>query len=361
MPFEDAKQKQRDRNYCHNIPIPHSPFPPMPWIELSLTLRSDQQAAVEAVLEGVGALSVTLLDADANTSNEHAILEPAVGETPLWSLVVLSALFEADVDRSILVDALGQSLAELEPDQIVFREVADQDWTRVWMDQFKPMQFGRRLWIYPWNIEPPVDDAGLDPSSPSCDRGTSASMRVDRSLASCDRGTSASMRVVVRLDPGMAFGTGTHPTTALCLEWLDQTDVSTKSVIDYGCGSGVLAIAAALLGAKSVVGIDNDPQALEASRDNAERNGVADVIALHLPDAAPGMAADVLVANILAGPLAELAPLFASRIKAGGALALSGILDGQQQELLARYAEWFEDLSVAVREDWVRIDGRRRR
>ena len=298
----------------------------MPWIELSLTLRSDQQAAVELALEEVGALSVTLLDADADTSNEQAILEPGVGETPLWSLVVLSALFEADVDRSGLVHVLSELLPELEPDQIDFREVADQDWTRVWMDQFKPMQFGKRLWIYPWNIEPPTQ----------------------------------ADTVIVRLDPGMAFGTGTHPTTALCLEWLDQADLVGKSVIDYGCGSGVLAIAAALLGANPVVGIDNDPQALEASRDNAERNGVAAAISLYLPDADPGVVADVLVANILAGPLAELAPLFAARVRAGGALALSGILVGQQEELLESYDEWFEDLSVAIREDWVRIDGRRR-
>ncbi|HET9032118.1 MAG TPA: 50S ribosomal protein L11 methyltransferase [Dokdonella sp.] len=305
----------------------------MSWLELSLTLRSDLQESVETALEDVGALSVTLLDADADTSNEQAILEPAVGETPLWSLIVLSALFESDVDRNGLVLVLSELLPDLEPGQIVFREVADQDWTRVWMDQFKPMQFGQRLWIYPWNIEPPAQQEE----------------------------SGAPRRVTVRLDPGMAFGTGTHPTTALCLEWLDQVSLTGKSVIDYGCGSGVLAIAAALLGAKSVLAIDNDPQALEASRDNAERNGVADRICLHLPDADPDGVADVLVANILAGPLAELAPLFASRVRAGGALALSGILVGQQAELLERYNEWFEDLTVARREDWVRIDGRRRR
>ena len=305
-------------------------------IELTLTLRSDQQEAVEAALEDVGALAITLLDADADTSNEQAILEPGVGETPLWSLIVLSALFEGGVDRSGLLHVLGEFLPDLEPAQISFREVADQDWTRVWMDQFKPMRFGERLWIYPWNIEPPVQaDALVDPSS-------------------------ASMRVVVRLDPGLAFGTGTHPTTALCLEWLDQTDIAGKSVIDYGCGSGVLAIAAALLGASDVVAIDNDPQAIVASRDNAERNGVAGSVSLFLPDADPGNMADVLVANILAGPLHQLAPVFATRLKPGGALALSGILIGQRDELLERYSKWFDELSATVREDWVRIDGRRR-
>jgi ribosomal protein L11 methyltransferase len=297
----------------------------MTWLELSLTLRSDQQEPVEAALEEVGALAITLLDADADTGNEQAILEPAVGETPLWSLIVLSALFEADVDRNGLVHVLSELLPELEPGQILFREVADQDWTRVWMDQFKPMQFGERLWIYPWNIEPP-ENAGT---------------------------------VTVRLDPGLAFGTGTHPTTALCLEWLDRAQLRGKSVIDYGCGSGVLAIAAALLGAASVIGIDNDPQALLASRDNAERNGVAS-IELLLPDVGSDALADVLVANILAGPLSSLAPVFAQRVKPGGAIALSGILVGQQDELLERYAEWFDQLAATVREDWVRIDGIRR-
>ncbi|MBL0162690.1 MAG: 50S ribosomal protein L11 methyltransferase [Xanthomonadales bacterium] len=295
-------------------------------IELSLTLRSDQQEAVEAALEDVGALAVTLLDADADTSNEQAILEPGVGETPLWSLIVLTALFEADIDRSGLLHVLGELLPDLEPAQIVFREVADQDWTRVWMDQFKPMRFGERLWIYPWNIEPPAE----------------------------------SELVIVRLDPGLAFGTGTHPTTALCLEWLDQADLGDKTVIDYGCGSGVLAIAAALLGARKVIAIDNDPQAIEASHDNAERNGVAGSISLFLPDADPGATADVLVANILAGPLHALAPVFAARLGSGGALALSGILIGQRDELLERYSEWFDGLSATVRDDWVRIDGRRR-
>ncbi|MFZ1391728.1 MAG: 50S ribosomal protein L11 methyltransferase [Dokdonella sp.] len=298
----------------------------MTWLELSLTLRSDQQESVEAALEDVGALAVTLLDAEADTSNEQAILEPAVGETPLWSTIVLAALFEADVDRSGLLHVLGELLPELEPAQIQFREVADQDWTRVWMDQFQPMQFGRRLWIYPWNIEPPADE-GI---------------------------------VTVRLDPGLAFGTGTHPTTALCLEWLDQLDLQGKTVIDFGCGSGVLAIAAALLGAAHVTGIDNDPQAIEASRDNAGRNGVADRIELALPDQASVESCDLLVANILAGPLYDLAPLFAMRIRPGGLLALSGILDGQQQELLDRYAGWFDELVVTRREDWIRINGRRR-
>lgn len=295
-------------------------------LELSLTLRADQQEAVEAALDEVGALAMTLLDADADTANENAILEPAVGETPLWPMIVLCALFEAGIDRSGLLHVLGELLPDLAPEQVTFRDVGERDWTRAWMDQFKPMRFGARLWIYPWNIEPPVDaDA-----------------------------------VVVRLDPGLAFGTGTHPTTALCLEWLDGIALAGCTVLDYGCGSGVLAIAAALLGASRVVGIDNDPQAIQASHDNAQRNAVADRVELHLPDADAAGPADVLVANILAGPLHELAPRFAASVRPGGLLALSGILAGQHEELLLRYAEWFEELHVVQREDWVRIDGRRR-
>jgi ribosomal protein L11 methyltransferase len=195
------------------------------------------------------------------------------------------------------------------------------------MDQFQPMRFGRRLWIYPSNIEPPADDA---------------------------------QAVGVRLDPGLAFGTGTHPTTALCLEWLDGIELAGRQVIDYGCGSGVLAIAALKLGAAQVIGIDNDPQALAASRDNAGRNDIGQQLQLYAPEDFEAVPADVLVANILAGPLAQLAPRFAACLKPGAPFALSGILEGQAAELVERYGEWFTGLAVAVREDWVRISGTRK-
>ena len=294
----------------------------MAWLELSLIVTAAQQAEVEAALEDLGALAVTLLDAE-----DHPIFEPAPGETPLWPEIALSALFEADRDRAGLVQVLTDLVPELSPEHVAFRVVEDQDWTRAWMDQFQPMRFGRRLWIYPWNIEPPADDADA---------------------------------IIVRLDPGLAFGTGTHPTTALCLEWLDALDLSGLTVIDYGCGSGVLAIAALKLGAARVIGVDNDPQALAASRDNAERNGVADRLALQMPAEFAETPADALVANILAGPLAALAPRFAACVKAGGALALSGILRGQEIELVERYATSFEALAIDAREDWIRIGGRRR-
>ncbi len=299
----------------------------MPFLELSLAIAQHDQERVELALEEAGALAVTLLDAEVDTPNERAILEPGVGETPLWQRLVLNALFDADTDRAGLLAVLSELVPELAPEDIGLREVADQDWTRAWMDDFKPMRFGRRLWIYPWNIEPPAD---------------------------------ATDSVVVRLDPGLAFGTGTHPTTALCLEWLDGLDLTGQHVIDYGCGSGVLAIAALKLGAAHVIGIDNDPQAIQASRDNAERNGVAGRLSLALPDTIELTPADVFVANILAGPLAELAPRFAACIRAGAPFALSGILHAQADELLGCYAPWFDSLRVDAREDWVRISGRRR-
>ena len=298
----------------------------MPFLELSLTVRAEQQPSVEDALEELGALSITLRDADAETPDEQAIFEPGVGELPLWPTITLNALFDADADRRGLTEALGDLLPWLEPAQLAFAEVEDQDWERAWMDQFQPMPFGRRLWIYPWNIEPPADEN----------------------------------LVVVRLDPGLAFGSGTHPTTALCLEWLDSLDLTGKTVTDFGCGSGILAIAALKLGAASAVGVDNDPQALTASIDNAERNAVADRLAVFLPEDFDGAPADVFVANILAGPLGELAPTFAAAAKPGAPFAISGILDGQQDELLTRYGEWFDDLRVDKREDWVRISGRRR-
>jgi ribosomal protein L11 methyltransferase len=299
----------------------------MAWLELSLTLHAAQQARIETALEDLGALSITLRDADADTPDERAIFEPGVGELPLWNEIVLQALFAQDVDRSGLVHALQDLVPELAPERIAFRSVEDQDWTRAWMDQFRPMQFGQRLWIYPSTIEPPAEHAQM---------------------------------AIVRLDPGLAFGTGTHPTTALCLEWLDAQDLHDKTVIDFGCGSGVLAVAALKLGAARAIGVDNDEQAIQASRVNAERNGVLEKMDLYLPQHFPQRCEDILIANILAGPLGDLAPQFAECLRDGGLLALSGILSGQQDELLARYATWFDDLHAVTREDWVRIDGKRK-
>lgn len=301
----------------------------MPYLELSLHCRESEQPRFEAALEDVGALAVTLLDAESDTPNERAILEPGVGETPLWQRLRLSALFDLQVNREALVQALltFDDGLDLEHAGIEFREVADQDWERAWMDQYQPLAFGRRLWIFPWNIEP----AGL-----------------------------AADAVVVRLDPGLAFGSGTHPTTALCLDWLDGLDLAGQAVLDVGCGSGILAIAALKLGAERALGIDNDPQALLASADNAERNAVGNRLQLALPEQAPAGQFPVVLANILASALDQLAEQLAERCQPGGLIALSGILRGQESDLLTRYQPWFESLEVSQREDWVRINGRRR-
>ena len=314
----------------------------MPFLELSLRCSEAEQPRYERALEGAGALAVTLLDADADTSSEAAILEPGVGETPLWRAVVLSALFPHDADGLSLLSALESFDAGLDWSRVEFRHVEDQDWERAWMDTYEPLRFGRRTWIVPWDHDLP-EEARADDAA------------------------------VVRLDPGLAFGSGTHPTTALCLQWLDALadagELQGRAVLDYGCGSGILALAALRLGACAAVGVDNDPQALEASRDNAERNGLSDALVLRrpkdMPSTAPGeTAADacpVVVANILASALDGLAEVLAGRTLPGGRIALSGILDGQEEALLRRYRPWFEGLAVAREGDWVRIDGVRRR
>jgi len=298
----------------------------MPHLKLRLNCTLAQQPAIEEALEQLGALAVTLNDTHADAPDEQAIFEPGVGEMPLWSEIALEALFEADIDRAALQAALAPQLPAEVAASLAFEDVPDQEWERAWMDQFKPMQFGRRTWVYPWNIEPPTDPE----------------------LA------------IIRLDPGMAFGSGTHPTTALCLEWLDSLDLAGKTVLDFGCGSGVLALAALVLGADAAVGVDNDPQALTATADNAERNGFGKRLQVYLPQDEPAAQYPVVVANILAVALDELEPQLASRCAPGGVIALSGILDGQEDELLLRYSADFAELRVDRREDWVRISGRRR-
>ena len=308
----------------------------MPFLELALHCTKADHPRIEAALEGCGALSVTLMDADASTPDERAILEPGVGAMPLWAALTLTALFEADADRDALIRAIGTHVPDANLGSATFRDVPDQDWVRAWMDDYPPLRFGKSLWIVPWNAEVPVEAQAM-----------------------------AADATIVRLDPGLAFGSGTHATTALCLEWLetlarDGSGLGDKSVLDVGCGSGILAIAALKLGAQHAVGIDNDPQALLASRDNAMRNDVATRLDVFMPDAAPAAQYDVVVANILASALDALADNIAARVRPGGVLALSGILDGQQHELLARYRPWFHDLRVTTREDWLRIDGVRK-
>lgn len=292
----------------------------MPWLQVRLAISPEQAETYEDALLEVGAVSVTFMDAE-----DQPIFEPELNTTPLWSHTHLLALFEADTNADAVFAHLqlltGTTLPEHHAEVI-----EDQDWERSWMDNFQPMRFGRRLWIVPSWHEAPEPGA-----------------------------------VNLLLDPGLAFGTGTHPTTALCLEWLDGQQLQDTQVLDFGCGSGILAIAALLLGAQQAVGTDIDVQALEASRDNAQRNGIADDrFPVYLPADLPAQQADVLVANILAGPLVSLAPQLSGLVRPGGLLALSGILAEQGEEVAAAYAQDFELDPIANRDGWVRISGRRR-
>ncbi|EGR5122748.1 50S ribosomal protein L11 methyltransferase [Vibrio cholerae] len=293
----------------------------MPWIQIKLNATNDNAEAIgDMLMEETGAVSVTFLDA-----KDTPVFEPLPGETRLWGDTDVVALYEADMDTSLILQQIKASNMLAEGFAHKVEQVEDKDWEREWMDNFHPMQFGRRLWICPsWREVP-------DPQA-----------------------------VNVMLDPGLAFGTGTHPTTALCLEWLDNLDLSGKTVIDFGCGSGILAIAAIKLGAAKVIGIDIDPQALLASKDNAARNGVEYQIEVYLPKDQPeGLVADVVVANILAGPLRELSPIIKGLLKPGGQLAMSGILDTQAESVAEFYRDDLELDPIAEKSEWCRISGRK--
>jgi ribosomal protein L11 methyltransferase len=295
----------------------------MPWIQLQIPADPDNADQLEDLLMEMGSDAVSMEDAA-----DQPLYEPDPGTTPLWSQTTVTGLFESGRDIEQLCadirEAWHQQTQQALPG-IEVTLVEDKDWERAWMDDFQPLRFGERLWIVPsWHDAPDPDAANL------------------------------------MLDPGLAFGTGTHPTTALCLEWLDGQNAQGKQVIDYGCGSGILGLAALLLGADHVVGVDTDPQALEASRENARRNGVDDgKLDLFLPDDEPETKADIVLANILAQPLIGLAPHLASRTRPGGDLVLSGILSGQAREVMAAYEPWFMMDEPEQREEWIRLTGRR--
>ncbi|BAZ93204.1 ribosomal protein L11 methyltransferase [Thiohalobacter sp. COW1] len=291
----------------------------MPWIQLSLEAGDLDLEQLSDLLLEAGAVSVTFQDAA-----DEPVLEPAPGATPLWSRTRVVALFEAGAEPAQLIAGLRAPLGEA-AERIESATLEDRDWVRAWMDEFRPMRFGERVWICPSHQPPPDPDA-----------------------------------VNILLDPGLAFGTGTHPTTALCLEWLDRHPPADLEVIDYGCGSGVLAIAALKLGARHVWAVDNDPQALIATRDNAGRNGVGEGVDTCLPEDVPALQADLMLANILANPLVELAPTLAGQVRPGGMIVLSGILAEQSDMVRAAYAAAFEHLVVDQQDGWVRISGRRR-
>ncbi len=290
----------------------------VPQLQLTLDIGSRDPERCEDALFQLGAVSVTLEDAA-----DDPVLEPAPGETPLWPTVVVKAVFAAEADADVIAACLARALPDAPAPR--FETLPDKPWEREWLKDFKPMRFGRRLWVCP---------GGLPAGEPDAIR--------------------------IELDPGLAFGTGTHPTTALCLEWLDAQDLDGLAVVDYGCGSGILAIAAARLDAGSVLAMDIDPQALIAACENAGRNGVADRIAVTGDPQLAADSADVLLANILAGPLVGLAPRFAQAVRPGGRLALSGLLLEQAETVTAAYRPWFDIAIAATRDGWALLAGRRR-
>lgn len=280
----------------------------MYWMNVSASSTKGRLDVLEAWFWDHGAVSVTVED-----GLDKPIFEPLPGEHPLWDEVMVTGLFESDISIENLTIELARDNYKLED----VARLDDRAWEREWLSRFKPMQFGRRLWVCPTGFS-------LEPGG----------------------------KVIIELDPGLAFGTGTHETTRLCLEYLDAIEVGGLDVIDYGCGSGILAIASALLGAKNVTGIDNDPQALTATTENAKRNLVT--VGTHLPGIALEPS-DIVLANILAQPLVELAPMLVETMKPDGLLILSGIMSSQADWVIQAYVELVELVDRTELSGWVRL------
>ncbi|MFB1037071.1 MAG: 50S ribosomal protein L11 methyltransferase [Sinobacterium sp.] len=289
----------------------------MPWIQLKINSQAEYAEQIGEMLSANGAQAVTFVDA-----KDTPIYEPKPGEVMLWPNTQVVGLYDAQFDMSHVLSQLSKSKLLGKNFNHILDQLEDKDWEREWMVNFHPMQFGKRLWICPSWCDVP------DPTA-----------------------------VNVLLDPGLAFGTGTHPTTSLCLRWLDSLELSQATVVDFGCGSGILGIAALKLGAKRVIGIDIDPQALLASQDNANRNDVGEKIELYLPDHQPELQADVVLANILAGPLKELKSVISAYCKSGGKLVLSGILDEQAEEINTFYSDIFDMQLITIDGEWARVSG----
>ena len=284
----------------------------MPWQKLIVEVGSNDYERVEQCTVDLGALSVSLEDA-----GNEALLEPGPGETPLWTRMRLIALFPEDID----CNHANQTLTEIGIVQSKWQRLEDREWARVWLDEFEPMFFGHGLWVCP---------QGQTPRDAQC---------------------------VVHLDPGLAFGTGRHATTALCLQWLSGAELEGRTVVDYGCGSGILGLAAAALGAKRVYAVDIDDQALTATRDNAGINGVAARFVVSTPEDYRSNTVDIAIANILARPLISLAGTLAAAVRAGGAVVLSGILDDQADQVRQAYEPWFDMQKPTIHAGWVRLNG----
>ena len=291
----------------------------MPWLQLTLEATHSNSEQLSDLLSQAGAAAVTMQDA-----KDDPIYEPPVGSTPLWDQLLLTGLFEADIDMNAVLSFIEVQYGEIPGHSI--NPLEDKDWIRAWMDDFKPMQFGHRVWICPsWHTPP-------DPGA-----------------------------VNIMLDPGLAFGTGTHPTTALCLNWLDENFDQAVNVIDYGCGSGILGIAANLLGSEQVYAVDLDPQALLATQANAEKNHVENKIStfsvVEFKKQYSQLQCPLLLANILAGPLIELSEMLASHVLPGGKIVLSGILAEQAEKISTAYQRWFHIDEIKQKDDWIRIVG----
>ncbi|MGD8696309.1 MAG: 50S ribosomal protein L11 methyltransferase [Gammaproteobacteria bacterium] len=289
----------------------------MPWLQLSLQIDSTSAREAADEMEAAGAASVTLEDAE-----DSPLLEPAPGETPLWPTVLVTGLFDSEILQDLT--RLQESAVWKSRQGFHLSRVPDRAWEREWLKHFRPRRFGRHLWVCPAGLTPEDDGAG----------------------------------VILTLDPGLAFGTGTHETTALCLQWLDAHPPENLRVLDFGCGSGILAIAAALLGARIVYARDIDPQALEATRNNALRNEVADrVLTAPADGEIPGC--DLLISNILAGTLMDLAPNFARALPGGAQVVLSGILAEQAAAVIEAYSPWFGLQQLAEQDGWILLAGHR--
>jgi ribosomal protein L11 methyltransferase len=293
----------------------------MAWWQLSVQSSATELEQTENSLLELGAVAITLSDA-----KDEPLYEPLPGDTPIWQHSIVTGLFTQKQSLEALYDGLIQRLPEHQVHTAKKTVVDDQDWSRVHLQYFKPIQCAEKLWVVPsWHEAP-------DPSA-----------------------------VNIQLDPGLAFGTGGHATTALCLSWLGQHDIQKKSVIDYGCGSGILAIAAYKLGAYELHSVDIDPQALDASRENARRNGIdPTLLNISLPEDFKSEPVDLLIANILSGPLVEFAPKFAELVKPGGQILLSGILETQANDIKQAYLPYFELDPICLKEDWIRVSGTRR-
>ncbi|MCX7100482.1 MAG: 50S ribosomal protein L11 methyltransferase [Methylobacter sp.] len=292
----------------------------MTWHQITVITNENLAPRIADFFDNLGAVSVTYMDAE-----DEPVYEPAIGETKIWSNTEVIALYEIDVDPLLIKTRL---YAQFKADQMHnYRHeiIEDQEWERAWMEFYKPMKFAEKLWVCPTDQE-------------QYETGT----------------------VCLTLDPGLAFGTGTHPTTALCLEWLASHELAGKTVIDYGCGSGILAVAGILLGAKIAHAVDIDPQAITATQSNALKNKVADKVACYLPEQFTPIQADLVLANILAKPLIDMAEQISNLVAPGSQLVLSGILYEQAESVMNAYQKYIIFNPPVQQEDWIRLDGIKR-